>query len=140
MPGKRKHRRSNRRQIYCPTHACYLEGASRRYYLFADTVDQLRTRGVSRKRALLLYATNNTVSLEGEWLEKLWCDCCQTAEWYHVIKSGERSYAVSKAPRELWQQVSSVINAEGNPSVGEFTQKSARMNGYQGLKGFNFAK
>jgi hypothetical protein len=136
----KKHRRSNRRQIYCPTHASYLEGVSRRYRLYADTVEQLRTRGVSRRRALLLYSTQTTVSLEGEWLEKFWCDCCQTAEWYHVIKSGERSYTVSKAPRELWQQVSGVINAEGNPSVGEFTRKSARMNGYQGLKGFNFAK
>jgi hypothetical protein len=140
MPGKRKHRRSNRRQIYCPAHACYLDSVSRRYRLFADTVDQLRTRGVSHQQALLLCATNTTVSLEGEWLEKFWCDCCQMSEWYHVAKSGERSYAISKAPRELWQQVSGVIDAEGNPSVGEFTRRSAGMNGYQGLKGFNFTK
>lgn len=140
MPGKRKHRRSKRRQIYCPIHGCHIDSVSRKYRLYADTVEQLHTRGIPRRRALLLYATQTTVSLDGEWLEQFWCTCCQNAEWYHVIKTDDRSYRIAKAPRELWQQVSGVVDAEGNPSVGEFTRKSSRMHGYLGLKTYNYAR
>jgi hypothetical protein len=140
MAGKRKHSRSKRRPIYCPIHGCDLDSVSAKYRLYADTVEQLRDRGVSRQRALLLCANHTTVSLEGEWLEQFWCASCQSANWYHVVKQDQRVYTLSSAPRELWQQVSGVINAEGNPSVGEFTRKSARMNGYLGVKAFNFTR
>jgi hypothetical protein len=140
MPGKRKHRRSKRRQVFCPIHACYLDSCSRKYRLYADKVEHLCSRGISRKHALLLYATHTTVTLDGEWLERFWCPCCKTSEWYHVIKDGERSYSLSKAPRELWQQVSGVVDTEGNPSVGEFTRKSAKMHSYLGLKAFSYVR
>jgi hypothetical protein len=140
MPAKRKHRRSQRRQIYCPIHGCHLDSVSRQYRLYADTVEQLRDRGISRKRALLLYSTQTTVSLTAEWLEQFWCPCCQSADWYHVTKQGDRTYSLIKAPRELWQQVSGVIQAEGNPSVSEFTRKQSRMPAYAGLRAFNYVQ
>jgi hypothetical protein len=31
-----------------------------------------------------------------------------------------------------------VIHPEGNPSVGEFTRRLARMTSYQGVKGFRY--
>jgi hypothetical protein len=139
MRGKKKHRRSKRRQIECPLHGCYIDSVSRQYRLYADTVEQLRDRGVSRKRALLLYSTQTTVSLGSEWLERFWCPCCQSSEWYHVIKQGERNYSIAQAPRELWQQVSGVVQAEGNPSVSEFTRRNSRMNGYLGIRALSYA-
>jgi hypothetical protein len=134
----RNRKRSKRRAIYCPIHGSYLESVSQKYRLFADQADQLRQRGMSRKGALLLVATNTTVPLDGEWLEAFWCDHCQGTKWYHVRKTGDRTYELAIAPWELWQQVSGVIHPQGNPSVGEFTRRQSRMVGFQGVKEFSF--
>ncbi len=106
--------------------------------MFADQAGQLQQRGMSRRNALMLVATQTTVSIEGEWLEAFWCEECQQTKWYYVRKSGDRTYEISIAPQELWQQVTGVIDSQGNPSVGEFTKKSARDVNYQGLAGFQF--
>jgi hypothetical protein len=134
----RNRKRSKRRAIYCPIHGTYLESVSQKYRLFADQAIQLQQRGMSRRGALLLVATNTTVSLEGEWLESFWCDHCQESKWYHVRKTGDRTYELAIAPCELWQQVAGVVHPGGNPSVGEFTRKNSRMLGYYGLKEFQF--
>lgn len=119
-------------------HGNYLESVSQKYRLFADQSSQLQQRGMSRRVALLLIATNTTVALESEWLEAFWCDHCQATQWYHVRKTGDRTYELAIAPSELWQQVAGVVHPQGNPSVGEFTRKSSRMLGYYGLKEFQF--
>jgi hypothetical protein len=106
--------------------------------MYADQPEQLQARGVSPKSARLVLAGRTTVALQGEWLEAFWCEHCQRREWYHVKKIGDRTYQLAIAPQELWQQVHGVIDQKGNPSVGEFTRTSAKMFGYQGLKGFNF--
>ncbi|WP_404786673.1 hypothetical protein [Altericista sp. CCNU0014] len=111
---------------------------SQKHYLFADTPEQLRLRGVNRLSSQLLISTNTTVSLPGEWLEAFWCEQCQESRWYYVQKTGDRSYEISLAPEAFWRQVSGVIDPKGNPSVGEFTRTQSRMTCYQGLKGFNF--
>ena len=129
--------RSKRRSIYCPIHDCYLDSVSRKYYLFADRAGQLQSRGMERATAQMVIAAHTTVSLQGEWLEAFWCDLCQSKQWYHVRKTGDRVYEVSLAPNELWQAVGGVIHPNGNPSVGEFTRTSAKMTGYQGLKAFS---
>lgn len=139
MP-KRHHRnrnRSKRRSIFCPTHGCYLDSVSQKHRLFADRAHQLQQRGISRKRSLLLVATQTTVSLDGEWLEAFWCPMCAAKLWYHVRKTGDRTYTIEPAPRELWQQVDGVIQVSGNPSVGEFTYRHARRPGSQHVKGFS---
>jgi hypothetical protein len=136
-PRNRK-RSSQRRKILCPIHGTYLESASQKYPMFADTTGQLEARGVSARSARLLMATRTTVALDGEWLESFWCEHCQQTEWYYVKKLGDRDYAVSPAPQELWQQVHGVIDQRGNPSVSQFTLDASRMVGYQGLKQFRF--
>ncbi|NER78107.1 MAG: hypothetical protein F6K42_00730 [Leptolyngbya sp. SIO1D8] len=136
----RNRKRSKRRAIYCPAHGCYLDSVSRKYSLFADREGQLQQRGVSRKKALLLISNYNTVRLEGEWLESFWCDQCQETTWYHVCKTGDRIYTVKPAPKELWQQVYGVIQPAGNPSVGEFTRRQARMVGFNGVKDFRYVR
>jgi len=62
---------------------------------------------------------------------------CGTTAWYHVCKTGDRTYTLALAPQPLWQQVNGVIQAAGNPSVGEFTYRHARRPGSQHLKDFN---
>lgn len=122
----RNRKRSKRRSIYCPIHGCHLDSVSQKHPLYADQVEHLRQRGLGRRRALMLIGTQTSVALEGEWLEAFWCDQCQSTKWYHVHKC-DRTYHVSIAPRELWQQAMGVIHPEGNPSVGEFTRRHARM-------------
>lgn len=134
----RNRKRSKRRAIYCPIHGRYLDSVSQKYKIFADQASQLQQRGMSRRNALMLVATRTAVPLEGEWLEAFWCEECQQTKWYYVRKSGERTYDISVAPQELWQQVTGVIDSQGNPSVSEFTRRSARDVCYPGLAGFQF--
>ncbi|RDH48654.1 hypothetical protein [Fischerella thermalis] len=133
----RNRKRSKRRAIYCPIHGCYLDSVSQKYPLFADRPGQLQQRGIGRQTALLLVANKTAVPLEGEWLEAFWCDQCQQTKWYH-LKKRERIYEVFVASPELWQQAIGVIYPEGNPSVGEFTRRHARMVGCKSSKDFGF--
>jgi hypothetical protein len=136
----RNRKRSKRRAIFCVTHGCYLDSVSQKYQLYSDCEKQLRQRGIPRRNALMLVATQTTVPLEGEWLEAFWCQECQQTKWHHVRKTSERTYEVAIAPPELWQQVTGVINPEGNPSVGEFTRRHSRVVRYNGIKDFLFQK
>jgi hypothetical protein len=135
---KRNRRRSQRRAIFCPVHDCYMDSVSQKYSMYAETAGQLQERGIGRKTAILLMATNTTVPLTGEWLEAFWCEHCQQTEWYHVKKVGDRAYSLSAAPGELWQQVQGVTHPRGNPSVSEFTLKASRMAGHQGMRQYRF--
>lgn len=143
----RNRKRSKRRAIYCPVHNCLLHSVSPKYPLYADQVTQLQERGMGRRTAALLVATKTTVPLTGEWIEAFWCEHCQSRQWYHVCKRaypGEGTtshpiYELSLAPAHLWQQAVGVIQPHGNPSVGEFTCRQARMRGFGGIKDFGFA-
>lgn len=137
---RRNRKRSSRRRICCPVHGCYLDSVSPKRYLFADQAEQLRSRGVSHRKSRMIVASLKTVPLDGEWLEAFWCDDCEETQWYHVCKVSDRDYTLSVAPRDLWMQVQGVVHPEGNPSVGEFTRRSASMRGYQGKKQFNFVR
>ncbi|MEA5566104.1 hypothetical protein [Anabaena sp. UHCC 0399] len=134
----RNRKRSKRRAIYCPIHSCYLDSVSQKYQLFADQVGQLRQRGMSRRSALLLVANQTAVPIKGEWVEAFWCEHCQQKQWYHVRKTDEQTYEISIAPNELWQQVTGVIDPQGNSSVGEFTRRHARLVGNHAIKDFQF--
>ncbi|MBW4615379.1 MAG: hypothetical protein KME21_19300 [Desmonostoc vinosum HA7617-LM4] len=127
-------KRSRRRAIYCPIHRCNLYSMSQKYALYADQTEQLRQKGIARRNALILVATKTAVPLEGEWLEAFWCDQCKETKWYHVKKSISKSsgreistYEMCVASRQIWQQASGVTHPQGNPSVGEFTRRHARM-------------
>ncbi len=134
----RNRKRSKRRAIYCPVHNCYVDSMSKKYQLFADQPGQLQQRGMSRRNALMLVKSQTTVPIDGEWLEAFWCEHCQDTKWYHLRKSDERTYELSKAPRELWQQVAGVVDPQGNPSVGEFTRRHSRLVGCNSIKDFKF--
>ena len=132
----RNRKRAKRRAIYCPIDGCYLNSMSQKYQLFADRAEQLQQRGISRRNALMLVSNQTTVPLAGEWVEAFWCEQCHQTQWYHVYKCDDRIYKLSVVPRELWQQVTGVIPAHGNPSVGEFTYRHARLLAHNGIKDF----
>jgi hypothetical protein len=115
-----------------------MDSVSQKQSLFADRPGQLQQRGINRKTALMLVANQTAVPLDGEWLEAFWCVECQRTKWYHVRKVDDRTYEISVAPQELWQQVQGVIDPKGNPSVSEFTRRQSRMLGYNGIKDFRF--
>ncbi|MFN6572171.1 hypothetical protein [Dendronalium sp. ChiSLP03b] len=134
----RNRKRSKRRAIYCPVHGCYLDSVSQKYQIFADRPSQLQQRGMSRQNASMLIANKTAVPIEGEWLEAFWCEYCQQKNWYYVRKADGGTYELSLAPQELWQQVTGVIDPQGNPSVSEFTRRHARLVSFQGMKDFQF--
>lgn len=103
--------------------------------MFADQPGQLQQRGMSRRSASLLIASQTTVSINGEWLEAFWCIECQQTSWYHV-RQCNGTYQLSLAPQDLWQQVTGVIDPQGNPSVGEFTKRNAKQIGDHRLNTF----
>ena len=142
--NRKNRKRSKRRMILCPKHGCYLDSASPKYPIFADSVAQLQERGVNRLNAQQLLAYRPTVSLEGEWLEAFWCVECQDNCWYHVRKINEKlgkgryHYQLSVVPPELWQRSVGTIHPMGNPSVGEFTRRNSKMVTFGGVKDFRF--
>lgn len=147
MPKRceRNRNRSKRRAIYCPIHGCYLDSASRKFQLYADKPEQLRQRGMGNKKALTLIQSHTAVPIVGEWLEAFWCRECDEKAWYHVRRGSHAEnshtrvkYDIRLAPQTLWQQATGVIQPNGNPSVGEFTRKSARASSYTGVKGFRY--
>jgi hypothetical protein len=135
--SSRNRKRSKRRNILCPLHGCYLDSVSQKHPLYADTPGQLQSKGINRLSAHMLIRINTTVSISGEWLENLWCDQCQVSRWYHVQKTGDRSYEIAAAPEALWRRVSGVIDPAGNPSVGQFTREQSRLTRYRGIRDFS---
>lgn len=133
----RNRKRSQKRAIYCPEHGCYLVSTSQKYPLFADTAGQLQERGMGQLNARLLIAAKTTVPMTGEWLEAFWCEDCQETKWYRVRKH-ERIYELSVAPSELWQRVTGVTYPDGNPTVGEFTQRQSRRIAHNTINDFKF--
>jgi hypothetical protein len=136
----RNRKRSKRRAIYCPVHGCHLDSVSQKHKLFVDRAIQLQQRGVKRRNALMLIANQTAVVLDNEWLEAFWCEECQKTQWFHVQKTGENKYQVSIPPQDLWKQVTGVIDPRGNPSVGEFTRRQARMMCYGRIREFGFVR
>lgn len=134
----RNRKRSKRRAIFCPQHRCYIDSVSPKYWLYADRVEHLQQRGFGRKTSLILISRNGSITLDHEWLEAFWCPLCQATEWFHVRKMADRSYQLSPAPADLWQQVQGVIHPHGNPSVGEFTKTQARSLSLVNHKAYQF--
>ncbi len=113
-----------------------MDSVSQKHRVFADKPSQLQKNGISRLTASLLIANQTTVSIKGEWLEAFWCDHCQQRNWYYIRYTNPSEYHVVLAPDDLWQRVTGVVDAHGNPSVGEFTRRSSRQTSSSLLKRF----
>ena len=64
--------------------------------------------------------------LSNEWLEELFCPQCGSSRWCHISRIDRVVHQLRWAPRELWQQVAHFDPTSPNPSVSEYTRRSAR--------------
>lgn len=123
----RRNRRPKRREIFCPAHPEQrLEGNGRKYFLHLLSIEQLKQRGMSDKKARLVIQAYPVLVLSNEWLEELFCPHCGGNRWCHVTRHDRVSHTVRWAPRELWEQVAHVDPVVANPSVSEFSRREAR--------------
>jgi hypothetical protein len=124
---QRRNRRAKRRELFCPAHPEQLiEGNGQKYFLHLLKPEELKARGMSHKRAQLVIQTYPVLVLSNEWLEELFCPQCNSSRWHHITQLNRVAHHVRWAPRELWQQVAHVDPLHPNPTVSEFTRRSAR--------------
>ncbi len=123
---RRRSRRPQRRKLFCPAHPeQQIDGNGRKYFLHLLTREELNARGMGHKRAQLVIEAYPVLVLSNEWLEELFCPQCGSCRWCHVIKHDRVQHTVRWAPRELWEQVAHVDALVPNPSVSQFTRRSA---------------
>ena len=123
----RQRSRPQRRQLFCPAHPEQrIEGNGKKYFLHLLQPHELRARGMSDKRARLVLNAYPVLVLSNEWLEELFCPQCGSSHWCHVTRHDRVQHSVQWAPRDLWQQVAHVDPLVPNPSVSQFTRRSAR--------------
>lgn len=136
----RARRRPRRRDLRCPRHPQQkIFSISPKHHLYVTDVGQLLLRGLSRRRAdALLAAYHRVLPLSDEWLEGFWCDACSCTSWWHVRRNERHGYTLNAVARELWEQASGVIRAEGNPTVSDFSRRQARASGVHGLRQYRF--
>lgn len=132
----RNRKRSKRRAILCPIHNCYLDSVSQKHAIYSNQASQLQQQGIGKQASRRILATQPEVIHSNHWLEAFWCEECQDVKWYYIHKT-DRTYQVSIPPNELWQRAMGVTDPRGNPSVGEFTRKQARMAGHK-IKQFRY--
>jgi len=123
----RRNRRPKRRKLFCPAHPEQrIEGNGQKYFLHLLTPEELMARGMGHKRAQLVIEVYPVMVLSNEWLEELFCPQCGSSRWRHVTRVDKVLHTVRWAPHELWQQVARVDPLQPNPTVSEFTRRSAR--------------
>lgn len=138
-PPRRSRTRSRKRELFCQKHPEQrIEGNGKKYFLHLLTPEELRARGMSDKKAKLVINAYPLLVLTNEWLEELFCPQCGTTSWCHVTKHDRFEHTVRWAPQELWMQVAHVDPLVPNPSVSEFTRRSARRLTQKRLDGKDF--
>ncbi|WP_255002878.1 hypothetical protein [Cyanobium sp. HWJ4-Hawea] len=124
---QRSRRRPQGRKLLCPAHPDQvIEGNGRKYFLHLLKAEELQARGMAHKTAKLVIEAYPVLVLSNEWLEELFCPKCGTSRWCHITRQEDGSNTLRWAPRELWQQVAHVDPLVPNPTVSEFTRRSAR--------------
>jgi hypothetical protein len=81
---------------------------------------------MSHKSAQLVIEAYPVLVLSNEWLEELFCPQCGSSLWCHITKIDRMLHSVRLPPRELWEQLAHVDPLVTNPSVSQFTRRSAR--------------
>jgi len=125
--NRRRNGHAKNRELFCPAHPDQrISGNGRKYFLHLVKPEDLRQRGMTDKRARLLIQSYPVLVLSNEWLEELFCPQCGNTHWCHVVRHDRVVHTLRWAPRELWKQVAHVDPLVANPSVSEFSRRSAR--------------
>jgi len=125
--SSRRNRRPQRRQLLFPAHPEQrIEGNGKKYYVHLLTPEQLQQRGMCHRKAQLVIEAYPVLVLSDEWLEQLFCPQCGSSRLCNITKHNRVEHTVRWARRELWQQVAHVDPLQPNPTVSEFTRRSAR--------------
>ena len=123
----RRNRRPKKRELFCPAHPEQrIQGNGKKYFLHLLQPEQLQQRGISARKAQLIINAYPVLVLSNEWLEELFCPQCGWSRWCHITRINRVVHQLRWAPRELWQQVAHVDPTSPNPSVSEYTRRSAR--------------
>ncbi|WP_255117982.1 MULTISPECIES: hypothetical protein [unclassified Synechococcus] len=123
----RRNRRPRGRELLCPAHPEQrIMGCGKKYFLHLLSPEELKARGMSHRKAQLVIEAYPVLVLSNEWLEELFCPECGSSHWCHITQNDKHSHTVRWAPRELWEQVAHVDPLVPNPSVSQFTRRSAR--------------
>ena len=123
----RRNRRPQKWQLLCPAHPEQrLEGNGKKYFLHLLKPEELKARGMPHKTAQLVIQAYPVLVLSNEWLEELFCPQCGSSRWCHVIQHNRVEHSVRWAPQDLWQQVAHVDPNCPNPTISEYTRRSAR--------------
>ena len=123
----RRNRRPGRRKLFCPAHPeQQIDGNGKKYFLHLLRPEELKARGMPYKTAQLVIQAHLVLVLSNEWLEELFCPQCGSSRWCHITRIDRVVHQLRWAPRELWQQVAHVDPTSPNPSVSEYTRRSAR--------------
>ena len=123
----RRNRRPRKRELLCPAHPEQpIQGNGKKYYLHLLQPQQLRQRGISARKAQLIFNAYPVLVLSNEWLEELFCPQCGSSRWCHITRIDRVVHQLRWAPQEPWQQVEHVDPTSPNPSVSEYTRRNAR--------------
>ena len=137
--SRRRNRRTQGRELFCPKHPEQkIEGNGKKYFLHLLTRQELRARGMPDKKAKLVLDAYPVLVLSNEWLEELFCPQCGTSSWCHVVRHDRIKHSVKWAPRDLWMQVAHVDPLMPNPSVSEFTRRASRRLSQKRIDGKQF--
>ena len=81
---------------------------------------------MSLKTTKFVIQAHPVLVLSNEWLEELFCPQCGSSRCCHVIQHNRGEHSVRWAPQDLWQQVAHVDPSCPNPTVSEYTRRSAK--------------
>ncbi len=127
LPARRPRRRAKKRELFCPAHPQQrIQGNGKKFFMHLLSAQELQQRGMPAKTAQLVINAYPVMVMSNEWLEELFCPKCGGSRWCHLIKHDRVEHSVRWAPRELWEQVAHVDPVVVNPTVSEFTRRSAR--------------
>jgi hypothetical protein len=127
MPCKRS--RKNRKQEfncpYCQTKLWRV--GSPKHYLYYQEISEVQEKlNLSRKKASLLIAQNNTYLDKSTWIESFFCEQHGTM-WLKISHKVEQPREVSLASDDDWQKSTGTINPNiPNPSVSEYSYNMSR--------------
>lgn len=127
MPGKRKRKQAkeNFNCPYCQT-KLWRMGSPKHYLYYQEISDVQKNLNISRKKASLLIAKNNTYLDRNSWIEDFFCEQHGTI-WLKISHKVEHPIQVSLASADDWKNSTGTINPNlPNPSVSEFSYSMSR--------------